>query len=104
MKELLLHTLKTMFPIPLEDVKEFFSGSLTRLILAAHLWCITLGVYLIMIIMMILICFLFGKWDNFLKGILDFTRAYFYDGTFFYFLAWKLHLVFFCGCFLASNE
>lgn len=41
---------------------------------------------------------------GYLYGIVDFTRAYFYDG-YFIFITWRIHLVFFISCVLSSiNE
>lgn len=94
----MLITMKQVIWIPIVDL-EILLDLGTRLIVAAHLWCIVLVPYLTLMFVIFIFSLLFGKLPH---GLWDFTRAYFYDGTWLYFTAWRIHLVIYIFCLIET--
>lgn len=102
MKEIILKTLKdTYLASPLSDIIRILPDAVAHLVLAAKLWTINLSLYLSIIVSAIFLSILTSRVD-FLEHILDFTRAYFYDGTFLDLVAWRIHLSIYLICLLLT--
>ena len=94
----ILLTLKEALWIPMVSLAAIVDIG-TRLFVAAHLWCIVLVPYLTMMFVTLILSLLFGVLPH---GLWDFTRAYFYDGTWFYFTAWRIHIVIYIMCLIET--
>lgn len=102
MKELILKILKDIYlASPLVTIVRILPDVITHLVLAAQLWLINLSLYLSIVASAIILSILVGRLD-FLEYVLDFTRAYFYDGTFFNLVAWRIHLTIYLICLLLT--
>lgn len=92
MKEIIINTFKTIYEsAPLKIIVDRLPNVAYHLILAAQLWFVTLSLYFSVIITTILLSILAGSVD-FINYLVDFTIAYFYNGTFLGFVAWRIHL------------
>lgn len=88
MKELFKNMFSIWFELPYKEIGNILFWSL-------RLYSLALIPYIAGIITGLMFMLLTGTGN--LYGLLDFTRAYFYDG-YFLFTTWRIHLVFFIFC------
>lgn len=94
-KEILSVIIEPYVTLPWKSIGDVLLWSL-------KLYSLVLIPYITIILIGLLFMLLTGTGN--LYGIVDFTRIYFYDG-YFIFITWRIHLVFFICCLLASiNE
>ena len=98
MKNILIATFNSILEV-LKRSLFIQSEALYYLILALKLWCINLSIYFAAIVVIIFVAIL--KFDTgVFSDIGTLTRAYFYDGNFFGFLAYRVHLAFYFLCLI----
>jgi hypothetical protein len=102
MKEVTLRILNLCWDnSPLKIIYSSLPNILHRLIIAFQLWCLNLSLYFTMLVTVLFFCILTGE-GGFITGSLEFTKAYFYNGYFLGFLAWRIHLSYFLFCILTT--
>lgn len=95
MKKILLTVLDPYTDLPWKSMGNVLIWSL-------RLYSLVLAPYLAVIVTGLVFMVLTGIGDFY--GLIDFTRAYFYDG-YFLFTAWRIHLVIFIFCIVINiNE
>lgn len=96
MKQIFKSVFSMWFELPYKETFNILSWS-------CKLYLLVLAPYLASVFTVVLLSLLFGK--NFISGLGDFTRAYFYDGQVLDFVAWRVHLTWFILCFfICLNE
>lgn len=102
MKEIIIKTFNTIYESsPLKVIINILPEAAYHLVLAAQLWFITLSLYFSVVITAVFLSILAGS-EDFINCLVDFTRAYFYDGTFLGFVAWRIHLTIYAFCVLLT--
>jgi hypothetical protein len=102
MKEAILRTFKGMYDMsPLKVIVDALPEISTHLLIALQMWCIVFSVYLTAVILSIFLFILKGDLDVF-NILWDFTKCFFYNGTFLEVIAWRIHLAFYFFCLLLT--
>lgn len=102
MKETFIKVLKDIYDAsPISFIVRKLPDVASYLILAAQLWCINLSYYFSIILITVFLWILTGT-NGLSDCILDFTRAYFYDGTLLDISAWRIHLTMYLFCLLMT--
>lgn len=70
------------------------------LLWSCKLYLLILAPFLTIVLTVALFSILFGGFMDAVLCLPDFTRAYFYDGQFLDFIAWRVHLNWFVVCVL----
>ena len=102
MKETFIRIIRDVYELSnIKTVVGILPEATNHLIIAAQLWFITLSLYFSVIFTTSFLFILTGR-EDFLNSISDFTIAYFYDGMFLGFIAWRIHLAIYFFCLLLT--